>query len=99
MAGAHHTGKPPLILPVLADTASAIRFDSLGLNPIALNLGFLQIRWYSLAYISGILIGWLYLLKLLAQPNAPMARRHADDFIFYATMGILVGGRLAYVIF
>jgi phosphatidylglycerol:prolipoprotein diacylglycerol transferase len=96
---AHISRGTALILPALADSVSAIHFDSLGLNPVALDLGLLQIRWYSLAYISGILIGWWYLLRLLAQPNAPMARRHADDFVFYATMGILVGGRLAYVLF
>jgi phosphatidylglycerol:prolipoprotein diacylglycerol transferase len=88
-----------LLLPVLIDAVPAIRFEDLHLNPIALDIGVLQIRWYSLAYIAGILIGWWYLLRLLAQPNPPMARRHADDFVFYATMGILVGGRLAYVIF
>lgn len=77
----------------------AIRWESLGLSSVALDLGFLQIRWYSLAYIAGILLGWWYLLKLLAQPGAPMARRHADDMVFYATIGILVGGRLGYTIF
>src|SRR5262249_7010880 len=46
-----------------------------------------------------ILIGWWYLLKLLAQPGAPMARRHADDLVFYATIGVIVGGRLGYVTF
>lgn len=79
--------------------AEAIRWESLGLSPIALDLGFLQIRWYSLAYIAGILVGWWYLLKLLAQPGAPMARRHADDMVFYVTLGILLGGRLGYTIF
>ena len=88
-----------MILPILADAASAIHFTDLGLNPIALDLGFLQIRWYSLGYIAGIMLGWAYLIKLLKQPNAPMARRHADDFVFYATIGILVGGRLGYVFF
>jgi phosphatidylglycerol:prolipoprotein diacylglycerol transferase len=78
---------------------AAIQFESLGLSPIALDLGFFQIRWYSLAYIAGILIGWWYLLKLIAQPGAPMARRHADDLVFYTTLGILIGGRLAYVFF
>lgn len=86
-------------LPVLAAAAQAIHFDDLGLNPIALDIGFLQVHWYSLAYIAGILLGWYYLTRLIAQPNAPMARRHADDFVFYATVGILVGGRLAYVFF
>jgi len=88
-----------LHLPVLAAAASALHFDDLHLNPIALDVGFLQIHWYSLAYIAGILLGWYYLTRLIAQPNAPMARRHADDFVFYATIGILAGGRLAYVFF
>ena len=87
------------LIHLLADASSAFQFESLGLSPIALDLGILQIRWYSLAYIAGILIGWWYLLKLLDQPGAPMARRHADDLVFYATLGILIGGRLAYVTF
>jgi phosphatidylglycerol:prolipoprotein diacylglycerol transferase len=88
-----------LILPLLADATSAIRFEDLHLSPVALSLGFFEIKWYSLAYIAGILLGWWYLLKLLDQPGAPMARRHADDFVFYATLGILIGGRLGYAIF
>jgi phosphatidylglycerol---prolipoprotein diacylglyceryl transferase len=81
------------------DATSAVRWENLGLDPVALNLGFLQLRWYSLAYLAGIVIGWWYLLKLIAQPGAPMARRHADDMVFYATLGILIGGRLGYVLF
>ena len=88
-----------MILPILADAAGYLRFDSLGLDPVALNLGFFQLKWYSLGYIAGIFIGWWYLLKLLAQPGAPMARRHADDLVFYATLGIILGGRLGYVLF
>lgn len=62
-------------------------------------IGPLAIRWYSLAYIAGILAGWWYLLKLLARPGAPMARRHADDFVFWATLGVLLGGRIGYILF
>ena len=69
------------------------------MDPVALDLGFFQLRWYSLGYLAGILIGWWYLLKLLARPGAPMARRHADDMVFYATLGILIGGRLGYILF
>ena len=86
-------------LPVFAAAAHALHFADLKLNPIALDLGILQVHWYSLAYIAGILLGWYYLTRLIAQPNAPMARRHADDLVFYATLGILIGGRLAYVFF
>jgi phosphatidylglycerol---prolipoprotein diacylglyceryl transferase len=94
-----------LILPALASavaTATAgdhIRFESLGLHPDVFSIGFFTLRWYSLAYIAGIVIGWWYLLKLLAQPGAPMARRHADDLVFYATLGIILGGRIGYVLF
>ena len=82
-----------------ADAASAIQFNDLGVDEIALDLGFFQLRWYSLAYLAGIAIGWWYLLKLIARPGAPMARRHADDMVFYATLGIILGGRLGYVLF
>lgn len=88
-----------MILTAAATAATHLRFSDLGLDPVALDLGFFQLKWYSLAYIAGILIGWWYLLKLLAQPGAPMARRHADDMVFYATLGIILGGRLGYAIF
>ncbi|MDP8994279.1 MAG: prolipoprotein diacylglyceryl transferase [Pseudomonadota bacterium] len=88
------------MLTALASAAgNPIRWQDLGLDPVALDLGFFQLRWYSLAYLAGIGIGWWYLLKLIAQPGAPMARRHADDMVFYATLGIILGGRLGYVLF
>jgi len=79
--------------------AAGIAFTDLNLSPIALDLGFFQLRWYSLAYLAGIFLGYWYLLKLLKQPGAPMARRHADDLVFYASLGIIFGGRLGYVLF
>jgi phosphatidylglycerol:prolipoprotein diacylglycerol transferase len=88
-----------LILSTLAASAGHIRFADLGLDPDVFTIGFFTLRWYSLAYIAGILVGWWYLLKLIAQPGAPMARRHADDLVFYATLGIILGGRLGYVLF
>jgi phosphatidylglycerol:prolipoprotein diacylglycerol transferase len=81
------------------DPAAFLHFTDLHLSPVALQLGPLAIRWYSLAYITGILAGWWYVLKLLDQPGAPMARRHADDFVFWATLGVLLGGRVGYVLF
>nr|WP_187107722.1 prolipoprotein diacylglyceryl transferase [Sphingomonas xanthus] len=87
-----------VMMSTIASTA-AIAFPDLGLSPVALDLGFFQLRWYSLAYLAGIFIGYWYLLKLLSQPGAPMARRHADDLVFYAALGIIFGGRLGYVLF
>jgi phosphatidylglycerol:prolipoprotein diacylglycerol transferase len=87
-------------LPTLLSAGgNAIVWNDLGLDPVALELGFFQLRWYSLAYLVGIILGWWYLLKLLGQAGAPMARRHADDMVFYVTLGIILGGRLGYVLF
>jgi phosphatidylglycerol---prolipoprotein diacylglyceryl transferase len=89
-----------LILQLATDAAAnAIQFKDLGLSPIALDLGFFKLRWYSLSYIASIMIGWWYLTKICDRPGAPMARRHADDFVFYATLGIILGGRLGYALF
>jgi phosphatidylglycerol:prolipoprotein diacylglycerol transferase len=77
----------------------AIAWTDLGLSPVALDLGFFELRWYSLAYLAGIFIGYWYLLKMIRQPGAPMARRHADDLVFYAALGIILGGRIGYVLF
>ena len=87
-----------MILASIA-AAQAISYTDLHLSPVALDLGFFQLRWYSLAYLVGIFAAYGYLLKLLNQPGAPMARRHADDLIFYASLGIIFGGRIGYILF
>ena len=79
--------------------ASMPQVGPLGLDPVVFHIGSFALRWYSLAYLAGIILGFLYMLKLLAQPGAPMAKRHAEDMVFYATLGIILGGRLAYVAF
>jgi len=73
-------------------------WSNLGLDPVALDLGFFELRWYSLAYLAGIFIGYWYLLRLIREPGSPMARRHADDLVFYS-LGIILGGRIGYVLF
>ena len=87
------------LMMLAADVSQAIHYNELGLDPIIFKVGGFALRWYSLAYLAGILIGWWYLLKLIDRPGAPMARRHADDMVFYATLGIILGGRLGYVLF
>jgi phosphatidylglycerol---prolipoprotein diacylglyceryl transferase len=84
---------------IIATATDYIKFTDLGVGPVALDLGFFQIRWYSLGYLAGILLGYWYLLKLLAKPGAPMSRAHADDMILYATLGIILGGRIGYILF
>ena len=90
--------------PAVVESAQRhLHFADLHLNPVAIPIHFwivnFDIKWYSIAYITGILVGWWYLLKLIAQPGSPMARRHADDLVFYATLGIILGGRLGYALF
>ncbi|MES2987430.1 MAG: prolipoprotein diacylglyceryl transferase [Pseudomonadota bacterium] len=87
------------LLTLAAASADHIRFENLGLSKVALDLGFFTIKWYSLAYIAGILIGWWYMNRLLKEPGAPMTKAHADDLVFYATLGIILGGRIGYILF
>ena len=74
-------------------------------DPILVDFGVLQIRWYSLAYIFGIVIGWAYANKIirLNRKNkynyVQITTRHFDDLIVYLVIGIVLGGRMGYVIF
>ena len=74
-------------------------FPDLGLSPIIFSIGRFDLRWYSIAYLAGIFVGFWYLLKLVSKPGSPMTRKHADDLVFYAALGIILGGRLGYVLF
>jgi phosphatidylglycerol:prolipoprotein diacylglycerol transferase len=80
-------------------TSGGIDFTTLGLHPIALSIGPFDLRWYSLAYLVGIFLGYWYMLRLIRAPGAPLARRHADDLVFWAALGVIFGGRLGYVLF
>jgi phosphatidylglycerol---prolipoprotein diacylglyceryl transferase len=66
-------------------------------DPVAFQIFSLEIRWYSLAYIIGILLGWLYCKKKLIKDLNIV--NLFDDFISYLIMGIILGGRLGYVLF
>ena len=83
----------------LAASTAYTRFTDLGLDPIALQLGPVVIRWYSLAYIIGIFAGYWLVKRMLRQPGAPMAQRHVDDLLFYAMLGVILGGRIGYILF
>ena len=61
-------------LLTLAAGSTHIAFPDLGLNPIIFEAGPVALRWYSVAYLAGIFVGYWYLLKLIAQPGSPMAR-------------------------
>jgi phosphatidylglycerol:prolipoprotein diacylglycerol transferase len=64
-----------------------------------IDLHFFTLRWYSLAYLAGIILGYWHVSRMVRAPGSPMAQRHADDLFFYCTLGIIVGGRLGYATF
>lgn len=70
------------------------------IDPVLFEIGPLTIRWYALAYVAGIFIGW-WLLKRLSNKSAPplLSEKALDDIILYAIFGIIIGGRLGYVLF
>jgi phosphatidylglycerol---prolipoprotein diacylglyceryl transferase len=75
----------------------AIPFPAI--DPVAVSLGPFAIRWYALAYIVGLLIGWRYCLMLAGGPSRLVGRRDVDDFLVWATLGVVLGGRIGYVLF
>ena len=69
------------------------------IDPIAIQIGPIAIRWYALAYIAGIVGGWQYASRLNAGRLRVMSREQLDDFVVWVTVGIILGGRLGYVLF
>lgn len=69
------------------------------IDPVLIQLGPLAIRWYALAYIAGLLLGWRYIVWLTRLPQSPLSKEDVDDFIVWATFGVILGGRLGYTLF
>ena len=82
------------------------------IDPVFFHIGPLPIRWYSLAYIAGITLGWLSITRLMKMPHLwqgnvsgtapagpPLSREKLDDLLFWVTLGVILGGRLGYVLF
>ena len=87
-----------LLLP-----AAALPFPNI--DPIVIQIGPLAVHWYGVAYIVGILFGWWYAKRLLANPKlwpdgvAPAKPIDIDDFLVWAALGIVLGGRIGYILF
>ena len=88
---------------------AALAFPELSPALFEIDLGFLglgsfPIRWYALAYIAGLVIGWRYALAMVRRPQlwggkSPATRDDIDDLLFYATLGVILGGRIGYILF
>ncbi len=94
-----------LNLAVFASDISVLALTFPQFDPIALQIGPLAVRWYGLAYMAGLLLGWVYVRRLVsAEPlwmpaRPPMSADRVDDMIIWVTLGVVFGGRLGYVLF
>ncbi len=84
-------------MPVLA-----IPFPQI--DPVLIDIGPLVIRWYALSYVAGLLFAWLYVKRLMTRQtlwggSAPATELQIDDLLFWASLGVILGGRLGYVLF
>lgn len=75
----------------------AIAFPNI--DPVIFAIGPFAIRWYALAFIAGLLIGVKYLGSFVGNPPYAMDQKNVDDFLVWATLGVVLGGRLGYVVF
>lgn len=87
-------------------TEAALTFPNI--DPVLIHLGPVAIHWYGLSYMAGLLLGWFYILKLLAdsrlwagpfQGKSPATNEQIGDLLVWVLLGVIVGGRLGYVLF
>jgi phosphatidylglycerol:prolipoprotein diacylglycerol transferase len=69
------------------------------IDPIAFSIGPLAVRWYGLMYLVGFAAAWWLGVRRIRQDRSPITRKQLDDLVFYAVLGVILGGRLGYVLF
>ena len=69
------------------------------INPVAVDLGIIKIRWYALSYIVGILLSWFLILKIIKIKKIDLNSKEISDLVSNCMIGIIIGGRLGYVFF
>jgi len=90
-------------LPTAANLMAIMPFPDI--DPIAFSIGPLAIHWYGLAYVVGIMLGWFYARRLAGNDSlwpgnaSPITKAQLDDFVVWAALGIVLGGRIGYILF
>ncbi|MDO6964208.1 prolipoprotein diacylglyceryl transferase [Rhizobium alvei] len=90
-------------MPPIADLLALMPFPDI--HPIAFSIGPIDIRWYGIAYVVSITLGWLYARRIVTAPSlwrdgkSPISVTDLDDFVLWAAIGIVLGGRIGYVLF
>jgi len=69
------------------------------IDPVLVQLGPFAIRWYALAYIAGLVLGWRIIRRVCEQPPKVLNATRIDDFLLWAALGVILGGRIGYVLF
>src|SRR5258708_16182192 len=69
------------------------------IDPVLVQLGPFAIRWYALAYIAGLVIGWQIMRRVCEQPPKLLSPGKIDDFLLWAALGVIPGGPLGHVLF
>lgn len=69
------------------------------IDPVIVEIGPFAIRWYALAYIVGLVAGWRIAMRIAAKPGSAVTPEQIDGFLLWATLGVVLGGRLGYVLF
>lgn len=91
----HHQNEIDILLSTQPNLA-ALPFPNI--DPVMFSIGMFSIRWYALAYISSILIGWWALRRIASAPDDPVGKAPLDDLINYGIVGIILGGRIGYAL-
>ena len=90
-------------MPTAANLMAIMPFPDI--DPIAFSIGPLAIHWYGLAYVVGIMLGWFYARRLAGNDSlwpvnaSPITKTQLDDFVVWAALGIVLGGRIGYILF
>jgi len=90
---------------MMSPLASLLAIPFPNIDPVALQLGPIAVKWYGLAYMAGLLLGWIYIRRLVQNPGLwpagqpPFSLEKTDDLLFYMTLGVVLGGRLGFVLF
>lgn len=69
------------------------------ISPVIFQIGPFALRWYSMAYLAGILLGWFLVVKRAKKYHLSLSKADIEDLVFYFTLGVILGGRLGYVLF
>ena len=69
------------------------------IDPVFLNIGGIQLRWYGLMYMLGFIVAYFIMRRLVGQKSLPLSRDDLYDLLFYLILGLMGGGRIGYVLF